>query len=291
MGTFKIGKFKKRKIKIGKLLVYICMLILVAFTSLPLIAMINRAFMPLEELYLYPPRIFVKNPTFQNFSELFTALNASVIPFTRYVFNSLITTLATVFLTILVCSMGAFALVKYKPDGSKAIFSFILMALMFSSHVTQIPNYMVINKLGLINSYWSLIIPKIAVAYNFFLMKQFSEQIPDALLEAARIDGTNEFQLFWKIAMPLLRPAWSTLAVFSFVSNWNDYFSPLIYISRQAMQTLPIALQTLSGGAGVVARTGAVAAATFVTTLPTIIVFTIMKGRVMKTMAHSGIKA
>lgn len=290
----KSGKLKRRRLKkfsFGRLLLYVFMGVLVYFTSLPLIAMVNRAFMPLEELFLYPPRIFVKNPTLQNFYDLFTALNASDVPFTRYVFNSLVTTVATVFLTILICSMGAFALVKYKPDGSKTIFNFILLALMFSPHVTQIPNYMVINYLGLINSYWSLIIPKIAVAYNFFLMKQFSEQIPDTLLEAARIDGAGEFGLFWKIAMPLLKPAWSTLAVFAFVSNWNDYFSPLIYISRQAMKTLPVALQTLAGGAGVVARTGAVAAATFVTTIPTIIVFTIMKGRVMKTMVHSGIKA
>ena len=290
MNIFKL-KRKIKKIAWGKILVYIVLLMLVTFTSLPLVAMICRAFMPLEELFIYPPRIFVRNPTLENFSDLFISLDSSDVPFTRYIYNSLITTVITVVLTIVVSSMGAFSLVKYKPDGSKAIFTFVLAALMFSSHVTQIPNYMVVNKLGLIDSYWSLIIPKIAVAYNFFLMKQFCEQIPNELLESARIDGASEIRLFWQIAMPLLKPAWSTLAVFAFVNNWNDYFSPLIYISDQAKKTLPLALQTLSGGPGVVARAGTVAAATLATTAPTVIVFTIMKGRVMKTMAHSGIKA
>lgn len=247
--------------------------------------------MPLEELYVYPPRIFVKNPTLQNFYDLFISLDSSDVPFTRYIYNSLIITVATVFLTIVVSSMGAFSLVKYKPDGANAIFTLVLAALMFSNHVTKIPNYMVVNSLGLINSYWALIIPNIAVAYNFFLMKQFCEQIPNELLESARIDGAGEMKIFWQIAMPLLKPAWSTLAVFAFVNNWNDYFSPLIYISDLAKKTLPLALQTLSGGPGVVARAGTVAAATLATTAPTVIVFTIMKGKVMNTMAYSGIKA
>ena len=280
-----------KKITFGTIIGYSALFLLLTFTSLPIIAMISRAFMPLDELFLYPPRIIVRKPTLVNFSDLLTSLSASVVPFTRYIFNSLLTTSVTVFLTILVCSMGAFSLVKYKPDGSNTIFAIILAALMFSPHVTQIPNYMVVNTLGLINSYWSLIIPKLAVAYNFFLMKQFSEQIPDTLLEAARIDGAGEFRLFWTIAMPILKPAWSTLAVFAFVNNWNDYFSPLIYITSEAMKTLPVALQTLSGGAGVVARAGTVGAATLLTTAPTIIIFTIMKGKVMQTMTYSGIKA
>lgn len=279
------------KISVSKILLYAFMLMLVAFTSLPLIYMISRAFMPIDELYIYPPRFFVRRPTVQNLRDLLTALSISTVPFTRYIFNSLLTTIATVFLTILVSSMGAFSLVKYKPAGAKGIFAVILAALMFSPHVTKIPNYMVVNYLGLINSYWSLIIPNIAVAYNFFLMKQFTEQMPDALIEAARIDGAGEFQLFWKIAMPLLKPAWSTLVVFSFVSNWNDYFSPLIYITSQSMKTLPVAIHTITGGVGVVARAGAVPAAAFLTTIPTLIIYTVMKGRVMQTMTHSGIKA
>jgi len=171
------------------------------------------------------------------------------------------------------------------------IFGIVVAALSFSTHVTTIPNYLVVNKLGLVNTCWALIIPKIAVAYNFFLVKQFCEQLPDSILEAARIDGARELHIFWKIAMPLLKPAWTTLAVFSFVSNWNDYFSPLIFIQSNALKTMPLALQTMSGGAGVVARAGTVGAATFLTTLPSILVFAIMRGKVMETMSYSGIKS
>jgi len=264
--------------------------LLVLFTSLPLIYMISTAFKPYDELFLYPPRFFVRKPTLQNFVDLFTALDSTVIPFSRYVFNSLFTTVVTVFATVIVCSMGAFAIAKYKLPYANTIFNIVIAALMFSPHVTQIPNYLIVSKLHLLNTYWALIIPKIAVAYNLFLMKQFIEQIPDTYLDAARIDGAGEFKIFWQIIMPMCKPAWSTLIVFSFVSNWNDYFSPLIFINRQELKTLPLVLQSLAGGPGQVARSGALAAATFVVTIPTIIVFLIMQSRVMKTMAYSGIK-
>lgn len=275
----------------SRTMLYILLVALVVFSALPLFAMVCRSLMPLDELYLYPPHLIVHKPTLRNFSDLLTSLSSSTVPFTRYIFNSLFTTLITVSLSIVVCCLGAYGLVKHKPAGSKFIFAVVVAALSFSVHVTQIPNYLVVNKLGLVNSLWALIIPKIAVAYNFFLVKQFCEQLPDSILEAARIDGAKELRIFWTIAMPLLKPAWTTLAVFSFVSNWNDYFSPLIFISSDALKTLPLALQTLSGGAGVVARTGAVAAATFLTTLPSILVFAIMRGKVMETMTFSGIKS
>jgi ABC-type glycerol-3-phosphate transport system permease component len=268
------------------------MLLLVAFTALPLVYMVSTAFKPLDELFLFPPRFLVRRPTLQNFSDLVLSLSSSTVPFTRYLFNSLFVTTITVFCTVVVCSMGAYGLVKHNPPGSKVLFSLIIMALMFSHHVTRIPSYMVINKLGMINTYWAMIIPSIAVAYNFFLMKQFIEQFPNELLESARIDGANEWMTFWKIVMPSLTPAWSTLVVFSFVSNWNDYFSPLIYLTSQAMKTMPLALHTIAGGPAVISigRAGAVAASTFLMTIPTIIIFIIMQARVMETMTYSGIK-
>ena len=261
----------------SRIMLYILLAALVVIAGLPLFAMVCRSLMPLDELYIYPPRLIVRNPTLRNFSDLLTSLSSSTVPFTRYIFNSLLTTVVTVVVSILICCLGAYGLVKHTPAGSGFIFAVVLAALMFSPHVTQIPNYLVVNKLGLVNTYWALIIPKIAVAYNFFLVKQFCEQLPDSILEAARIDGAKELRVFWTIAMPLLRPAWTTLAVFSFVNNWNDYFSPLIFISSNALKTLPLALQTLSGGAGVVARAGTVGAATFLTTLPSILVFAIMR--------------
>ena len=290
MKAIKSRKPSLRKTKFGHIVFVLFMLMLVCFTALPMVAMICRAFMPLDELYLYPPRIIVRRPTISNFTGLLTSLNASAVPFSRYIFNSLFTTAATVVLSIFVCCGGAYGLSKFRPRGANTIFAVITAALMFSVYVTQIPNYLIVTEMGLVNSFWALILPKVAVAYNFFLIKQFADQLPDAILEAARIDGAGELYTFWRIAMPLLKPAWSTLAVFSFVSNWNDYFSALVFINKDAMKTLPLALQTLAGGAGVVARSGSVGAATLLTTLPTIVVFCIMRGRVMQTMTYSGIK-
>ncbi len=290
----KIRWFKGQWIHIttGKAALYAVMLCLVAFTSLPLIYLVSTAFKPMDELFLFPPRFFVTRPTMKNFSDLLQALGSSTVPFLRYVYNSILITVVTVVLTVIVSSLGAYSLVKFKPPGGAFLFNLILMALMFSPHVTRIPSYMVINKLGLINTYGALILPNIAVAYNIFLMKQFVEQFPNELIEAARIDGSGEFRIFLKLVMPALAPAWSTLIVFSFVANWNDAFSPLIYITSQAMKTLPLALNTISGGAAgmSIGRAGAVAAATFLMTIPTVIIFTVFKGRVMETMVHSGIK-
>jgi len=286
-------RVKWRKITPGWVAVYLVMIFLVAFTALPLVYMVSTAFKPLDELFLFPPRFLVRKPTFQNFFDLVVSLGSSTVPFTRYIFNSLLVSAVTVVCTVLVSSMGAYGLVKHQFPAKKLVFTLVIAALMFSPHVTQIPRYMVVNGLGMINSYWALIIPNIAVAYNFFLMKQFIEQFPNDLLESARIDGAKELLVFWMIVMPSLAPAWSTLVVFSFMANWNDYFSPLIYTTSRAMKTLPLALQTIAGGPAAmsIGRAGAVAAATFLMTTPTIIIFTAMQAKVMETMTYSGIKA
>ena len=290
----KIKWFKGQWLHItfGRVLLLVVMLALVCFTSLPLVYVVVSAFKPLDELNLFPPRFWVQNPTTKNFSDLVITLGSSAVPFTRYAFNSIVITATIVLLTVAVSSLAAYSLVKFKPKGGKVLFNLILVALMFSPHVTKIPSYMIVNKLKLINTYGAMILPSIAVAYNCFLMKQFIEQYPDELIEAARIDGAGELKIFWKMVMPALAPAWSTLIVFSFVSNWNDYFSPLIYITSQAMKTLPLALQTISGGAAgmSIGRLGATAASTLLMTLPTVVIFTFMQGKVMETMAYSGIK-
>ena len=231
----------------------------------------------------------MKRPSLDNFGDLLLGLSSSSVPFLRYVYNSVFTTVLTVIGTVIVSSMAAYAMTKLNVPFGKVFFTTVVIALTFPTQVTQIPNYMVINWLGLINTYSSLILPKLAVAYNMFLMKQFCEQLPNPLLEAARIDGAGELKIYAKIVMPFLRPAWATLIVFSFVSSWNDYFSPLIYISNQEMRTLPLALNSIAEG-GNIARAGAMAAATFLMTLPTVIIFTLMQKRVIATMAHSGIK-
>jgi len=283
---------KKVKLTLGWAILYGFMLLLVLFTALPLVYVVSTAFKPLDELFIWPPRFLVRRPTTQNFTNLVISLGSSTVPFVRFIFNSVFVTAVSVFFTVMVSSLGAYGLVKHKPPGSKTLFNIIIAALMFSPHVTRIPTYMVMNALGLVNTYWSLILTYIAVAYNFFLMKQFTEQFPNDLLEAARIDGAKEFKVFWKIVMPSLTPAWSTLVVFSFVRIWNDYFTPLIFISSQAKKTMPLALQTIAGGPATmsIGRAGAVAAATFIMIIPTIVIFTTAQKKVMETMTHSGIK-
>ena len=279
------------KMSVASTAKYTAMTVLVAFTALPLIYLISTAFKPLDELFLFPPRFFVRRPTFQNFSILLSALDAAAVPFTRNVFNSVFITVVIVAITTILSSMGGFALAKYNMKIAKVMFAIIIAGLMFSPHVTQIPQYLVVNYLGLYNTYWALILPNVAVAYNFFLMKQFSEQIPMEYLESARMDGAREWRIFWALVMPLLRPAVATLVVLSFVLNWNNYFGALVFLTREEMKTMPLAIATVAGGPGNIARAGAGAASALLFTAPTILIFVIMQSRVLRTMAYSGIKA
>lgn len=287
-----ITKHRRHRIHVkpSRVILYLFIIAMVAFTALPLWYMIVQSFKPLEEIFAYPPRFYVKNPTFSNFSELLTAISSSSVPFTRYFFNSLLVTVASTTLSIFVCSLATYAMTKMKLPFKNGIFNFIVAAMAFSAPASQVTTYIIVNGMGMMNTYWALIIPKIATAMYFFLMKQNMETIPDALIESARLDGCNNFGIYWKIIMPLSVPVISTVIVFAFVASWNDYYSPLIYINKDVLKTLPLALNMLQGGAGQVARAGAMAAATMLTTLPTIIVFTACQSKVTKTMAHSGIK-
>ncbi len=272
--------------------VTVFMIFLVAFTALPLIYIVNAAFKPLDELFLFPPTVFVKHPTGKNFRDLVISLGSSTVPFLRYVFNSVFVSLCVVVGTVIISSTAAFALSKLELPFKAFWFNLIISALMFSNHVTTIPRYLVIESMGLYNSYTALILPQIAVAYNVFLMKQFLDQYPDQIMEAAHIDGAGDFLTFIKIVFPGQKPVVATMVVLTFVSCWNDFFSPLVYTSSQTMKTLPLALQTISGGAGAssVSRAGAVSAASLLMILPVIIIFTLMQGKVMETMTQSGIK-
>jgi ABC-type glycerol-3-phosphate transport system permease component len=278
-----------KRITIKKILLYVFMIALVLFTAAPIIFVTSTAFKPLDELFLYPPRFFVMHPTFKNFSDLLIATDSSLVPFTRYLFNSVFTTVAIVFFSVVISSMGAFIISKYKLPGMAFIFAVVISALMFPPQVTSIPTYFVISNMGILNTYWALILPKLAVPYNFFLVKQFMDQIPDQTLEAAKVDGANEWTMFWKIVMPFVKPAWMTVVIFSFIGNWNDFSSPLIYTTSEAMKTLPLAMLGVSNGT--VGRMGAAAAGAFVTVAPSILLFIILQRQVMDTMAHSGIKS
>lgn len=278
--------------RFSQVLLYLFLTLLVIFTAMPLVYVATTAFKPLDELFIFPPRFFTSHPVLDNFNGLLVTLDNSSVPFSRYIFNSVLVSALVVLGTLVISTMAAYGLVKHQPVGSNVIFALILAALMFSPHVTQIPNYMVVEKLGLLDTYWALILPKVAVAFNMFLMKQFMEQLPNEYIEAARIDGACELQIFAKIVVPFVKPAIATLVVFSFVNTWNDYFTPLIFTSSGQMKTLPLAIQSIAGGAGAssLATAGTMAAATFVTMIPTVLIYTLMRSKVINTMSYSGIK-
>lgn len=283
-------KGKVTRVTFGNTLGFLILTFFAFFMALPLIYVVSTSLKPLNELFYFPPRFFVENPTLKNFKDLFIVLDGFDVPFSRYAFNSVMITVVVVSLIVILTSMAAYGLVKHKVPFANFIFSLILMGLMFPTYVIQIPNYLIVNSFKMVDTYWALILPKIAVAYNLFLVRQFMQQLPDSFLEAARIDGASEGKIFFKIVVPFLKPVMATLVVFSFVANWNDYFTPLIYIQDQALKTLPLAMQLISSGNSI-ARAGAAAAATFVTIVPTILIYVFMQKHVVDSMAYSGIKA
>lgn len=279
---------KLKKVTFGWVVVYVLMISLAIVTSLPLVYMVVTAFKPLEELLRFPPQFFVRRPVLTNFSDLFTTLDSQTVPFTRYLFNSVFTTVVTVVLTLIICSMGAYAIEKVRMKGSRLFSSLIVSALMFSPPAAQIPIYMIVARTGMMNTYWALIIPSLATPMYFFLIKQFVSQLPEPLMESARLDGASEFRILFSIVVPSIKPALATVTVFAFIANWNNANGSVIYITDQAMKTLPYALNTITANG--LARAGAAAAASLLITLPTILVYLIMQRQVMKTMMFAGIK-
>jgi len=257
-----------------------------AFSALPLVYAVNNAFKPLDELFIFPPRFFVYNPTLDNFFDLFALMGNSWVPLSRYIANTLLITLIGTVGHILLASAAAYPLAKYRFMGSKTLFSIVVLALMFSGHVTAIPNYMVMSWLGWINTHASIIVPALAFPLGLFLMKQFMEQIPDALLEAAKIDGANEYRIYWSIVMPNVKPAWLTLMILQFPMLWGTDGGNFIY--SENLKTLHYALgQIIAGG---IARAGVGAAVALLLMIVPITLFIISQSSVIQTMATSGMK-
>ncbi len=270
---------------------YVWMLPMAMAMVIPLVYTVSFAFKPLEELFLFPPPLFPKSPTTDNFQQLVLATSSMTVPFSRNIFNTVVTSVAVMVGTVLIGSLAAYPLAKYPLWGKNFVFAVVISALMFSPEVTQIPRYLIVNELGMIDTFGALIIPNLALPLGLFLMKQFMEGVPSELLEASRIDGASELRIFGQIMMPLTRPAWATLAIFSFIPTWNDYFTPLIFTRSESMKTLTLAMQTIGSGATTVARYGAVFAAAFLVLLPPVVLFIFMQRRVLDTMAYSGIKS
>ena len=256
------------------------------FSFLPLLLTVNNAFKPLDELFLFPPRFFVRKPTLANFENLANALTSSLVPFSRYFFNTILITVAGTFGHLLVASMCAYPLAKYKVPGGSFILAMITLSLMFPSSVTGIPRYIIFNWFGMIDTHWSIILPSLQSSLGLFLMRQFMVGVPTELLESAKIDGAGEFRIYWKIVMPLVKPAWLTLIILLIQDLWSADGSSYIY--REDYKLVSYALSQISAGGP--ALEGISAAVSLIMILVPILVFIISQSQVMETMAHSGMK-
>ncbi len=272
----------------GNIAVGLLLLVTGAFLALPLVYAIVSSLKPFSEIFIFPPRFFVTNPTLDNFTDLFILCANSWVPFSKYLFNSLFTAFFTTFLCVVFSSMCAYPLAKNKFPGRAFLFNLVVVSLMFVSQVTFLPQYIIMAKIGLIDTYWALILPPLGGALGVFLMKQFMEQIPTAILEAARLDGYNEFSIFAKIIMPNVKPAWMTLIIFTFQGVWNNTGAQQ-YVFREDLRTLPSMLSQIVSS-GTMARMGTGAAATVFLMLPPILLFVFLQRSVVETMAFAAIK-
>ena len=256
-------------------------------SALPIVYLFVTALKPAEELFLYPPRFYVQNPTLKNFSDLVSITSNTMVPFTRYLFNTIIITLLYMFALIVVGTMACYPLSKHKFPGGKGLFKLVTNALLIISGAAAIPSYIIITGLHLDNTYLVYIIPGLANCTCMFLLKQFLDQVPNSIFEAGKIDGASEWQLYTKIALPMLRNAQATCVILTFPGIWGDAATSTTYIYDEQLRTFAFFMSTLQGG---LARTGANSAASLIMTLPSIIVFIVSQSSVMDTMAHSGIK-
>ena len=263
------------------------LVLLGAFMFLPMLYAIMQSLKPLDELWMFPPRFYVMKPTFKNYRDLFMLMNTAWVPFSRYIFNTVFTSVAGTFGNLFCSSLAAYAMAKIKFPGGKMMFKTVRTSLMFHSTVTGITSFIIMTAMGLLDSYWAIIIPAWASSLGLYLMKQFMEtNVTNAVLESARLDGATELRTFWTIAMPMVKPAWLTLIIYSFQGLWNAGSS--IYIHSEQLKSFNYAIgQIMAGG---IKRAGASAASMVIMMMVPIMVFVISQSNIIETMGSSGMK-
>ena len=270
---------------------YVILIPVAIFMLLPVVFIFSQALKPLDELFLFPPRFLVQKPTLKNFTDLFRAASGTGVPMTRYLFNSIVITVVAIVATLVITTSTGYALSKKNFKGKNFIFKLNQTALMFVAIAVIIPRYLVIDALGLNDSFFVHVIPYLAMPVGLFLVKQFIDQVPDELIEAAKIDGANDFHILFLIIIPLIKPALATVAILTFQFIWNSTESSNIYIITETKKTFSFYLTTLTSNQVVsIAGAGMAAAAALIMFVPNLAIFIILQGQVMDTMSHSGIK-
>lgn len=278
-------RFERSQIKF-----YIILLPFVLLSILPLIYIISTAFKPIEELFAYPPKFFVENPTWDNFKKLFGAAENTAFPMSLYLFNSIVATTCVVIGGTFLSMLAAYALSKKRFKGNKTIFKANQMALMFVGSMLGIPRFLIIKEMGLLDSFWANVIPLLILPTGVFLLKQFIDGLPNALIEAARIDGAGEFRILMQVVYPIIKPAMATVAILFFQAAWNGVEASNMFINTEGYKTFAYYMNVLTAAGNGVAGRGMAAAASLIVVIPNIVLFIIMQSKVMDTMAHSGIK-
>lgn len=271
----------------GNLFVWFFLALFGSFLALPLIYVIASSLKPYNEIFIFPPKILVNNPTIDNFIDLFELCANLNMPFSRYLFNSIFISVVVTISHVVFSSMCAYPLAKNDFPGKKTIFKLIEFSLMFVSTVTFLPQYIIISRLRMIDTLWAMILPSLGTTLGVFLMKQFMEQIPTAIIEAARIDGCTEYGIFLRIIMPNVKPAWFTLTIFVFQAIWGNAGQEFVF--REDLRTLPVIISQLTTGAGI-ARVGSTAAGTIFLMTPPILMFLVLQSNVVETMSSAAIK-
>ena len=271
----------------GDIGIYIFLAICSLMMVFPLFFAICNALKPLDEVLKNPPTVLPRNPTLDNFSDLLITMSQGWVPLSRYIWNTVFITVVGTVGHVVLASMAAYVLAKYRFPGGNLFFRVAVVALMFNGYVTGVPNYIIMCKLNFVDTYWALILPAIGAPIGLFLMKQFMESFPMSVIEAAKIDGAKEITIFWKLVMPNVKPAWLTISVFSINALWNNPQTQYIY--TEAKKMLVYALNTIQTG-NLVARQGMANAVMVVTLSVPIIFFLFSQSQIMETMATSGLK-
>jgi len=275
----------------GQIGFYIVLIPLAIFMVVPVIYILNHAFKPFDELFAYPPIFFVRRPTFQNFSDMFRFMGQTHTPMSRFLFNSLASSLLIVIFSVVLSLQAGYVLSKKTFSMKKTLFAINTISMMFVPIAVRIPRYLVIEWAGLLNTFSILVLPMLAMPVGLFLVKQFIDQVPDALIEAARIDGAKEFYIIVRIVAPIVKPALVTVAILAFQASWNSHEASTWFINDDNLRTFAFFMNALGTGAATeVAAQGMVAAASLMLFIPNLLIFVFMQSKIMNTMAHSGIK-
>lgn len=279
------SKFHRDQIKFY--FIFIPIAVIMAF---PILYIFTTAFKPYDELFAFPQKFWVYEPTLNNFKMLFSAMSDSSIPMTRYLLNTTMTTLLVIMISVILSVSAGYALSKKDFKFKNVIFEINTLAMMFVAAAVNIPRFIIISKLGLYDKFLINILPLVAMPVGLFLLKQFIDQIPDSLIEAAKIDGAGDFVILRKIILPMVAPALATVVILAFQSAWGNVDISNLYISDDSIKSFAYYLNSFSSSATGVAGTGMAAVSTLIMFVPNLIVFLIAQSRVMDTMAHSGIK-